>query len=274
MRRSWLATLSTWSSLTLVLTMAGCASDHPPSGPGRQGTTVAIGVDLPFAGNVQDATRETWNALNLYLERAGGMAGPHTVELIQYDNSPLPYSSWGPEECTRNAKNHVANRREVAVIGAWSSPCSKVQVPILNRAPDGPMLMVSHSATNPGLTKTWEAGEPDMYLPSGQRSFARVVTTDDTQGVAAAQFAARDLGVTKCFVLNDDDTYGVGLAKSFTTEAVRLGIQIVGEATWRRRVSPLPRPFRQGHRCRLCLLRRGLRQPRRPAHQGQGRGAR
>jgi branched-chain amino acid transport system substrate-binding protein len=95
------------------------------------------------------------------------------------------------------------------------------------------MLMITHSATNPGLTKTWEAGEPAMYLPSGHRSFARVVTTDDTQGVAAAQFAARDLGVTKCFVLNDGDTYGVGLAKSFTTEAVRLGIQIVGEATWR-----------------------------------------
>ena len=60
---------------------------------------------------------------------------------------------------------------------------------------------------------------------------------DDEQGLGFgfyAQFAARDLGVTKCFVLNDGDTYGVGLAKSFTTEAVRLGIQIVGEATWRR----------------------------------------
>ena len=234
MRRSRVAALYGWSWLALLVTLVtGCANDQAP-GPVPAGTTVVVGVDLPFAGNVLEATRETWNALNLYLERAGGMAGPHKVELIQYDNSPLPYSSWGPEECTRNAENHVANRREVAVIGAWSSPCSKIQVPILNRAPDGPMLMVSHSATNPGLTKTWEAGEPDMYLPSGKRSFARVVTTDDTQGVAAAQFAARELGVTKCFVLNDGDTYGVGLAKSFTTEAVRLGIQIVGEATWRR----------------------------------------
>jgi branched-chain amino acid transport system substrate-binding protein len=126
----------------------------------------------------------------------------------------------------------VANRREVAVIGARSSICSKIQVPILNKATDGPMLMVTHTDTNPGLTKTWEAGEPAMYLPTGQRSFARVVATDDTQGVAAAQFAARELGVRKCFVLNDGDTYGVGLAKSFTTEAVRLGIQIVGEAVW------------------------------------------
>ncbi len=73
-----------------------------------------------------------------------------------------------------------------------------------------------------------------MYGPSGQRSYARVITTDDMQGVATAQFAARDLGVSKCFVLNDGGTYGVGLAKSFTAEAVRLGVQIVGEATWQR----------------------------------------
>ena len=230
MRRSWLTTLCAWSSLAAVVTMAGCAADQ---GPGRAGTTVAIGVDLPFAA-AWGSARETWNALNLYLERAGGMAGSHRVELIQYDNSPPPGTSWGPETCIRNAENHVANRREVAVIGTRHSICSKVQVPILNRAPDGPMLMVSHTDTNPGLTKAWEAGEPAMYLPRGQRSYARVITTDERQGPVAAQFAARELGVRNCFVLNDGGTYGVALATSFTAEAVRLGVQIVGEAAWQR----------------------------------------
>ena len=55
------------------------------------------------------------------------------------------------------------------------------------------MLMVSHANTNPGLTKTWDPGEPAKYFPSGKRSYARVVTTDDIQGPAAAQFAAKDL---------------------------------------------------------------------------------
>jgi len=229
----WRSGISALFCLALVVTTTGCAAD-PGSGPSRVGNTVAIGVDLPFAADPDGAAKETWNAMNLYLERAGGMAGPHKVELIQYDNSPPPNASWTTAECIRNAGNHVANRREVAVIGTRFSGCSKAQVPILNRAADGPMLMVSHTDTNPGLTKTWDTGEPAMYGPSGQRSYARVITTDDMQGVAAAQFAARDLGVRTCFVLNDGGTYGVGLAKSFTAEAVRLGIQIVGEATWQR----------------------------------------
>ena len=129
MRRSWFARLCAWSSLALVVTTAGCAANQG-SGPGSEGATVAIGVDLPFAAAVGPA-RETWNALNLYLERAGGMAGPHKVELVQYDNSPPPGTVWGPETCMRNAGNHVANRPEVAVIGTRHSVCSKVQVPIL-----------------------------------------------------------------------------------------------------------------------------------------------
>ena len=31
--------------------------------------------------------------------------------------------------------------------------------------PDGPMLMVSHANTNPGLTKTWDSGRAGQVLP-------------------------------------------------------------------------------------------------------------
>jgi len=96
------------------------------------------------------------------------------------------------------------------------------------------MLMVSHANTNPGLTKTWDAGEPAKYFPSGKRSYARVVTTDDIQGPAAAQFAAKDLKVTKCFVLNDTETYGQGVAKTFAEEAAKQGITVVGNTSWKK----------------------------------------
>jgi branched-chain amino acid transport system substrate-binding protein len=96
------------------------------------------------------------------------------------------------------------------------------------------MLMVSHTDTNPGLTQAWEPGEPARYARGGKRSFARVVPPDDRQGTAAARFAAEDLRVRTCFVLQDGETYGAGVAKAFTTEAARLGIRIVGPARWRR----------------------------------------
>ena len=126
-------------------------------------------------------------------------------------------------QCQTNAQKHVANTNEVAVMGTYNSGCAKIEVPVLNQAPNGPMLMVSHANTNVGLTKTWDAGEPDKYYPTGKRNYARVVTTDDVQGAAAAIFAGQTLGVKKCYVLNDNETYGQGVAKAFQDDAAKNG---------------------------------------------------
>jgi branched-chain amino acid transport system substrate-binding protein len=117
-------------------------------------------------------------------------------------------------------------------MGTYNSGCAKIEVPTLNQDPDGPMLMVSHANTNPGLTKTWDPGEPDKFAPSGKRSYARVITTDDYQGAAAAQFASQDLKVKKCYVLNDNQTYGQGVAKAFADEAAKQNIEILGNEPW------------------------------------------
>jgi branched-chain amino acid transport system substrate-binding protein len=94
------------------------------------------------------------------------------------------------------------------------------------------MLMVSHANTNVGLTRSWDAGEPNKYYPTGKRNYARVVTTDDVQGAAAAIFAGQTLGVKKCYVLNDNETYGQGVAKVFKENAQKNGIQVVGDEAW------------------------------------------
>jgi branched-chain amino acid transport system substrate-binding protein len=94
------------------------------------------------------------------------------------------------------------------------------------------MLMVSNANTNPGLTKTWDPGEPDKYYPTGKRNYARVVTTDDNQGKAAAQFMATTVGKKKCYILNDNETYGLGVATSFAKEAPNDGITILGNEAW------------------------------------------
>ncbi len=106
-------------------------------------------------------------------------------------------------------------------MGTYNSGCAKIEVPTLNQDSTGPMLMVSHANTNPGLTKTWDTGEPEKYYPAGTRNFARVITTDDYQGAGAAAFAANDLKVKKAYVLDDNQTYGLGVAKAFATTRSR-----------------------------------------------------
>jgi branched-chain amino acid transport system substrate-binding protein len=221
------------TSLGLVavttLAAAGCTSGPPSQGQ----KTVVVGVDLPFQGPAKDESDSTWNAMQLYLEQIGGKAGNYSVELKRYDDSTAAAGTWDPDQCEQNAKDHVANADEVAVMGTFNAGCTKVQLPILNQAAGGEMLLVSHANTNPGLTKEWDPGEPGTYFPTGKRSYARVVTTDDVQGPAAAQFAAEDLMVTKCFVLDDGETYGKGVADAFAAEATTQGITVVGRTSWR-----------------------------------------
>ncbi|HEU5470949.1 MAG TPA: branched-chain amino acid ABC transporter substrate-binding protein [Actinophytocola sp.] len=218
-------------ALATALAMSGCA-DGTGGGGSEVGAPLVVGIDLPLQGASKDASEATVNAMRLYLEQRGGKAGNHTIELKVYDDSTAAKGSWDDATCAKNAQDHVANIREVAVMGTYNSGCAKIEVPVLNQDPNGPMLMISHANTNPGLTKPWDPGEPDKFYPTGQRNFARVITTDDYQGIAAAQFTARDLKVKRCAVLNDNQTYGQGVAKAFADEARRQGIEILGNEAW------------------------------------------
>ena len=74
-------------------------------------------------------------------------------------------------------------------------------------------------------------GEPARYYPTGKRSYARIIATDDIQGAADA-LLARQLGVHRLYVLNDGESYGIGLATDFTGAASKLELEIVGAGAW------------------------------------------
>jgi branched-chain amino acid transport system substrate-binding protein len=222
-----------------ALSVSACKSSKSSSGGGTTGATgggggggaktLTISTDLPMQGASADASTDTVRAIQLYLTQVNHKAGNYTIQLKTYDDSTAASGKWDEATCANNAQAHVANTNEVAVMGTYNSGCAKIEVPVLNAAP---MLMVSHANTNPGLTKKWDPGEPDKYYPSGKRNYARVVTTDDFQGAAAADFASQDLKVKKCFVLNDNETYGQGVAEAFINRAKTDGITILGNKAW------------------------------------------
>ncbi len=208
--------------------MTKVAPDKAPRGS----KDLVISTDLPLQGSSASQSESTNKLIEMYLEQVGHKAGDYNITLKTYDDSTAAKGAWDDAACAKNATDHVANTAEVAVMGTFNSGCAKIEVPTLNQDSTGPMLMVSHANTNPGLTKPWETGEPDKYYPTGVRNYARVVATDDYQGQGAAAFAANDLKVKKAFVLNDNQTYGLGVAKSFVDSASKVGIEIVGEQSW------------------------------------------
>ena len=219
------------AGLVLAGTLVGLAAPSVTNAAASKKVLI-IGTDLPLQGASADASADTNRAIELYLKQQKGKAGKYTIQLKKYDNSTAAKGAWDDATCAKNANDHVSNKNEIAVMGTYNSGCAKIEIPVLNQAPGGGMLMVSHANTNPGITKSWDPGEPAKYYPTGQRNYGRVIATDDFQGAAGAQFAAKDLNLKNCVVLNDAQTYGVGVATAFKDEAKKQGITIVADKAW------------------------------------------
>ena len=128
--------------------LTGCSSSNK----------LIISTDLPLQGSAFDSNDSTNKAIELYLEQQGYKAGTYELAFKAYDNATAAKGSWDDAKCAANAQDHVANKKEVAVMGTYNSGCAKIISPVLNQAPDGPMLMISNANTNPGLTKKWNEG--------------------------------------------------------------------------------------------------------------------
>jgi branched-chain amino acid transport system substrate-binding protein len=116
-------------------------------------------------------------------------------------------------------------------------------LPILNRAPGGPLALVSPASSQVGLTHL-DPNAPQGALarlyPTGVRNFARITPADDAEAAAGAELA-RQLGVRRVFVLDDGmrpsrDEWGLPFARS----ARALGLRVAGAASWDARGTGLP----------------------------------
>jgi branched-chain amino acid transport system substrate-binding protein len=190
-----------------------------------------IPSDLPLQGANRHQTLQISRAMIWALQQKAWKAGNWKIGYQSCDDSTAQAGAWDSGKCATNARLYASNTSVMAVVGTFNSGCAKIEIPILNRAHPGPVLMVSPANTNVGITKKWDPGEPQKYYPTGHRSYARVVATDDIQGPADAIWT-KSLGVKKVFVLNDKQTYGFGVASTYRTAAKKLGLQVVGFQGW------------------------------------------
>jgi branched-chain amino acid transport system substrate-binding protein len=74
--------------------------------------------------------------------------------------------------------------------------------------------------------------EPDVYFPSGNRNYVRVVPNDAVQGAGLASFA-QEQGVKRPFVLiASDDPTSEGQGRTFAGAAAAAGMQVAGTETF------------------------------------------
>ncbi|HEV7460375.1 MAG TPA: BTAD domain-containing putative transcriptional regulator, partial [Solirubrobacteraceae bacterium] len=197
---------------------------------------VLIASDNPLQGPNSGGPRAMTDAIRLILTQHGFRAGKYTVGYQSCDASTPQSNTFEFRKCAANANAYARAKRLVAVIGPYNSQCATVEMPILNRAPGGPLAEISPSNSYPGLTRPvslpaeWGGyrNEPNTFYPTGVRHYVRLAANDDYEGVADAILAKR-LALSSAYLLDDGQgAQDVWITNAFRRTARRLDIRIAG----------------------------------------------
>jgi branched-chain amino acid transport system substrate-binding protein len=192
---------------------------------GGESTTLTIYSSFPLQGTSRPQSEAMVNGITLAVEEANGRAGKFKVKYVSLDDSTAAAGKWEPGQVASNARKAVQDDSAIAYIGESNSGATAISVPITN---DGGLLQISPSSTYVGLTRSEGAapGEPDKYYPTGQRTFGRVMPPDHVDAQAQVTYQ-KELGCQRLYVLNDQETYGRGVADLVAALAPRLGIEVL-----------------------------------------------
>jgi branched-chain amino acid transport system substrate-binding protein len=230
----------------LALVAAGCGGSDDKSSSGGGNVTalpasscspleykgegdpdVLIATDFPMQGSSRTQTLQIVGAARLLLDQQDWKAGDHNVALQVCDDATAQAAKWDPDKCSRNAHAYAQNESVIGVLGTFNSGCAAIEIPVLNQAPGGGLMLLSPANTYGCLTEPCAGNEPEKYYPSGTRNYARVAPSDPNQGAVMAEFAKAQ-GVNSIYILNDKEAYGLGVAKNFQGAAEALGMKVTG----------------------------------------------
>jgi branched-chain amino acid transport system substrate-binding protein len=156
--------------------------------------TIKLGVAGPHSGDLASYGIPSTKAAELVVKEInakGGVLGKQ-VELIIEDDVCKP-------EVATNTATKLAGEGVNAVLGHICSGATKAALGIYK---DSKIVVMSPSATNPGLTQSGD-----------YPNFFRTIASDDAQAKLEVEFALDVLKFKKIAVLHDKGDYGKGLAE-------------------------------------------------------------
>lgn len=216
-------------SLSMVGNKTFAASQHARLINVRLCTSAPIGV-----GGDAHIVRGIWNGVEIATtnwRRRFRKAGMNLIRPLELDDAKSDGSGYDPARENSNAHQCLDNPEDMAYIGTLNSGAAQVSEPILDR---GGMAMISPANSNPVLTsylpKDRKTYEPLLFSHKLRYpTYYRVVNTDALQGPVGALYLHNSLGLKTYFLVDDQQTYGAGLASHFSAFASRrLGMTQVG----------------------------------------------
>ena len=215
--------------LTLATVVAFACGAGTSGGGGSKGT-IKIGSDMPLCTS---GGKTTENGARFAIDQknaAGGVEG-YTIQFQGYDD--CRQGAYNEAAGVDNVRKMIDDPKFLGMIGPFNSAVAKAEIPI---AAPKHFLMISPSNTNPCLTKDLDgcSYHPQDLRSGNANNYWRVVTTDDYQGPAMADYAYKDLNIKTIAILDDTTVFGVGIAKSFEDEFKKLGGTVAKHTSYKK----------------------------------------
>ncbi|MFD8704226.1 branched-chain amino acid ABC transporter substrate-binding protein [Kitasatospora sp. NPDC059648] len=210
-----------------ALSLSACGSRGGKSGDNAgskdnnaAATTVVIGVDAPLTGDLSALGLGIRNSVDLAVKTANAT---NEVPGVKFEVKALDDTA-KPAPGQQNATQLVSDSKVLGVVGPLNSSVAQSMQQIFD---DAGLTEISPANTGVALSQGEKWATGDKKRPF--KSYFRTATTDAVQGPFAAQFLYNDAKKTKVFLIDDQKTYGAGLAATFKGQFTKLGGTLAGE---------------------------------------------
>jgi len=183
----------------------------------KPGNPIRIGVWFVVVGPDASLGEDTKRGVEIAVDDKGGKLMGHPIQLIVQDEGCN--AEGGQAAATKIA----ADKTIVAAIGSNCGSAARAGVPILWKAG---IPTISPSNTLPSVTDPNRGPDYDGYL--------RTAHNDKLQGAIAADFAYKELKLTKAATIHDGSPYAEQLQAVFANQFKKLG----GKITAQEAISP------------------------------------
>jgi branched-chain amino acid transport system substrate-binding protein len=209
--------------ITATFVAFACGGGTTGGGSTASKGTIKIGSDLPVCTT---GGQSTANGVKFAVDQknaSGGVNG-YTIAYQSFDD--CRQAAYSAAAGVENVQSMLGDPKFMGMIGPYNSAVAQAEIPI--SSPQH-FTMISPSNTNPCLTKEQLPPLPPCSyhaadLRSGNaNNYWRVVTTDDYQGPAMADYMYKTLSVHSVGILDDSTVFGVGISGAFEAEFKKLG---------------------------------------------------
>ena len=201
----------------VVIVVGGTTPGCETPGSGIQaGEHVTVYVSMPLRGPEAVEGRDVVRAAKLALADAQGRVGELEVRAVYLDDTGGrgARARWSQAVAAANARDAAEDSSAIAFLGDFDSGATRASLPITNEAR---MLQVSPASSAVDLVQPFlGAGDqvPEEVQATGERTFGRVIPSDEVQAEAAAGWAKR-LGARRVRTVSDGSEFGQTMVRAF-----------------------------------------------------------